>query len=238
MSAIRSTLNVDELNRRFIGAQRLRCAGFLEQSCADSLRKCLEEDVNWSVMLVDNERINELRYEERDGVKDDLSDIARKAYESAGRGYSFYFESNRRTSGATYGEQRIRAALPPVLDDFRASVNKAENLEFFRRVTSMPDITRAELMATRFSPGHFLLAHNDIAEHRKAAFVINLTSDWKPTWGGLLQFLSEEGQVVDTFVPEFNTLHLFGVPQIHTVSFVAPFAQRSRYAISGWLYSK
>lgn len=237
MSAIRSNVDVVELNRQFLSAQRLRCTEFLQRPYAEALQKCLEEDVDWTVMLVEHNRIKELSREPCGAIQADRTHLAQKAYESAGRGYSFYFESNRRTSSEGDGGQRVREPLPRLLQEFQAQLNSAGGLQFFRQVTSISEIARTELMATRFGPGHFLAAHDDTAAHRKAAFVVNLTSNWKPTWGGLLHFFSAGGQVVDTYVPEFNTLHLFGVPQIHSVSFVAPFAQQPRYAISGWLYT-
>jgi Rps23 Pro-64 3,4-dihydroxylase Tpa1-like proline 4-hydroxylase len=35
--------------------------------------------------------------------------------------------------------------------------------------------------------------------------------------------------------PRFNALHLFKVPQRHSVSLVAPFAGAPRLSITGWL---
>ena len=65
--------------------------------------------------------------------------------------------------------------------------------------------------------------------------MINLSRDWLPDWGGLLQFLDPaERRVVDTFVPLWNSLSLFRVPQPHVVSLVAPWAGSPRYSITGW----
>ena len=38
----------------------------------------------------------------------------------------------------------------------------------------------------------------------------------------------------DVFVPRFNTLSIFTVPQFHAVSCVAPYAPMGRLAITGW----
>jgi Rps23 Pro-64 3,4-dihydroxylase Tpa1-like proline 4-hydroxylase len=40
--------------------------------------------------------------------------------------------------------------------------------------------------------------------------------------------------VIEGYMPRFNTLNLFAVPQHHAVSFVPPFAPQGRIAISGW----
>jgi Rps23 Pro-64 3,4-dihydroxylase Tpa1-like proline 4-hydroxylase len=67
--------------------------------------------------------------------------------------------------------------------------------------------------------------------------VINLGHDWQADWGGLLQFFDESGQVTESFVPRYNTLSLFRVPQLHAVSLVAPWAERPRFGITGWFQS-
>ena len=40
--------------------------------------------------------------------------------------------------------------------------------------------------------------------------------------------------MVDTFVPLWNSLSLFRVPQPHVVSLVEPWAGSPRYSITGW----
>jgi hypothetical protein len=237
MTNICSSLNIEQLTSEYLSARRLQCREFLDKDYAAALLLCLEQEVDWSVVLMEGKRIKELRSDRRQ-PGDDTFDLADKAYQTATQGFSYLFEANRRTSPAAGGDGHARAPLPATLRSLDAYLNSSPGLEFFRRVTSVPDLARAQIMATRYRPGDFLLFHDDDAgATRKAAFVINLTAGWQPGWGGLLQFLSTDGRVVDTFVPQFNVLHLFEVPQLHSVSFVAPFAQRTRHAISGWLYT-
>jgi Rps23 Pro-64 3,4-dihydroxylase Tpa1-like proline 4-hydroxylase len=40
---------------------------------------------------------------------------------------------------------------------------------------------------------------------------------------------------VSGFIPDFNVLRLFSVPQTHHVSYVAPWAAERRLSITGWL---
>ena len=70
------------------------------------------------------------------------------------------------------------------------------------------------------------------------AFVLNLAPDWKPDWGGYLNFMDLQGNVGVGFIPRFNTMNLFTVPLRHHVSMVAPFAPARRFALSGWFRSK
>ena len=110
-------------------------------------------------------------------------------------------------------------------------------LAFIRELTGDARIARVSVQATRYLPGHFLRRHNDTGyagQRRRFAFVFNLGRGWQADWGGLLQFLDADDRVVDTFVPRYNSLSLFEVPQYHCVSQVAPWAQAARYALTGW----
>ena len=90
---------------------------------------------------------------------------------------------------------------------------------------------------TRYDPGQYLLPHDDTdgKDDRRAAFVLNLSEDWWPDWGGLLQFIDDERNVIASFTPHNNSMAVFKVPQFHAVSYVTPHALRSRYAITGWV---
>jgi SM-20-related protein len=64
---------------------------------------------------------------------------------------------------------------------------------------------------------------------------MNFTPAWKSDWGGLLQFIDEDGHVAEAYAPAFNALNILRVPQKHAVSYVTPFAGAGRYSITGWL---
>jgi Rps23 Pro-64 3,4-dihydroxylase Tpa1-like proline 4-hydroxylase len=68
--------------------------------------------------------------------------------------------------------------------------------------------------------------------------VFGLTPQWRIEWGGLLLFHGADGQVERGFVPRFNSLALFAVPQLHSVSMVTRAAPYRRYSITGWLRSR
>ncbi|HEY0053572.1 MAG TPA: 2OG-Fe(II) oxygenase family protein, partial [Caulobacteraceae bacterium] len=96
-----------------------------------------------------------------------------------------------------------------------------------------------DVMATRYLPGHFLTAHDDHADgqDRLFAYVLNLTGRWRADWGGMLLFLDEEDHVAEGYMPAFNSLNIFRVPQRHAVALVAPYADGPRLAITGWIRS-
>jgi SM-20-related protein len=124
----------------------------------------------------------------------------------------------------------------PLLSAY-AFLNSEAFLSFAREITGASDIGFADLQATRYRSGHFLTAHDDNApgKHRRAAYVLNLTHDWRADWGGQLLFYDSAGHVSGGYTPAFNALNIFLVPQPHSVSLVAPFARHARYAITGWL---
>lgn len=113
-------------------------------------------------------------------------------------------------------------------------------LEFIRTLTGIPEIIRADAQATRYIGNCFLHPHTDGDEEygRRVAYVLNMTKNWDPNWGGFLQFFDKNGNVTDSFKPTFNALNLFTVPQAHSVSFVAPFCPGERLSITGWFRDK
>lgn len=116
-------------------------------------------------------------------------------------------------------------------------INDEPLMNLVREVTGFPSLRKADAQATLYRPGHFLAQHDDshVMEGWRVAYVLNLAiDDWRPEWGGYLEFYDEEGDVIAGFRPRFNALNLFAVPQKHAVTYVPPFAPVGRYAITGW----
>ena len=70
------------------------------------------------------------------------------------------------------------------------------------------------------------------------AYVLNMTPQWRWDWGGALLFSDRPGHVSEGYLPAFNALNIFAVPQPHLVEFVSPFAGAQRYSITGWFRSR
>lgn len=159
-------------------------------------------------------------------------ELARKATEAMGRGdYAF-----------TYAQYPALDAYLQKWDPGSAHelllehLNDAPYLDLLRDVTGMASLVKADAQATLYAPGQFLAVHDDshVAEGWRVAYVLSLTRDWRPDWGGYLNFLDEEGDVIAGLRPRFNALNLFAVPQRHHVTYVPPFAPVGRYSITGW----
>lgn len=91
-----------------------------------------------------------------------------------------------------------------------------------------------ESFVSAYGRGDYLGIHTD--QHRGMAFILNLTTGWKPEYGGMLNILQEDGTFKSVF-PEFNSLILFKIEKEgspHFVSEVSKYAPCHRVAISGW----
>lgn len=132
-----------------------------------------------------------------------------------------------------------RPVDPALMDAYRF-VNSTPFLDFVREMSGEPSAAYADMTASRYGPGHYLTAHDDLApdQDRLFAYVLNLSPGWKSDWGGILLFLDEDDHVSEGYAPAFNAINFFRVPQPHAVSVVAPFARGLRTSLTGWIRSK
>lgn len=131
------------------------------------------------------------------------------------------------------------AAVPvgdSIIAGWPAFLSSGPVRDLLRAITGKGDIGFADGQATAYSPGDFLTGHDDDVpgKHRRAAYVFSLNPVWRVEWGGLLLFHDGETRVRGV-APAFNSLDLFAVPQMHSVSMVTGSVPNRRYAITGWL---
>lgn len=110
------------------------------------------------------------------------------------------------------------------------------------RLTSLQKTTELDAQLTKYASGYFLKKHCDTrlgdGQQRHAAIIINLTKDWSPDYGGLLNLQNEKGDIVATLTPRFNSLTLLSIPFDHFVSQVATYVDKNRYCLIGWLWKE
>lgn len=123
------------------------------------------------------------------------------------------------------------------LTAFAELMGSAPMLDMLRAITGATELAFTDGQATAYGPGDFLTCHDDNVrgKNRIAAYVFGMTPRWRTEYGGLLLFHHADGGSVTGHVPRFNTLDLFAVPQLHSVSLVTPAAPGRRYAVTGWL---
>jgi SM-20-related protein len=213
---------------------RLQIEGFLRHDGAMALLRALAESQEWRLAVNRGDQVQDYDPGELAGWPAGRREALDQAVIAGGRhGFQFRYETIRLPRyGGTSDQQ-----APPLLDGFIDFLCAPDQVEFMRTLTGAADIAFADGHASRYTAGHFLTAHDDLngPKDRRAAYVLNLTPQWRPDWGGALLFYDDKGNIARGFTPAFNTLNIFKVPQPHSVAWVTPLAGAPRYAVTGWL---
>jgi Rps23 Pro-64 3,4-dihydroxylase Tpa1-like proline 4-hydroxylase len=226
-------LNPTTLANRYGARKRLQIPGILQLPAAERLHRCLTHETPWGVVYNDGGRVVQVMAEQLRGLpQQEGARLVTGAIERAKTGFQFLYHFYPMLSSYQAGRD------PGLfLHEVLKALNAEPVLEFVRLVSGIATLAKADAQATLYAPGHFLTRHNDAADaalKRRVAYVLSMTKDWHPDYGALLQFYDDQNGVTDVFVPRFNTLSLFTVPQMHAVSYTAPFAPIGRFAITGW----
>ena len=228
---LNATLQHAALTRDYGIKQRLQISEFLDPASAHEVRESLDE-LPWGMIFNDGAAVHQLSPEQVAGMDDREADkIAAGIQERAQTQFQFLY--------AFY--PILHAYILPTsprykIFDFFEFLNSSAVLDFVRRLTGIDQIRWADAQATWYRPGHFLKAHDDVdpIRGRVAAYVLNLSQEWDRDWGGLLQFFDASDNVEQAFKPSFNTLNIFTVPQLHSVSMVSTYVTAKRLAVTGW----
>lgn len=229
------SLNIPALAAAFRERRRMQVRDILQLQTADALHDCLNRQVPWGLACLTGDKPRTVLHPEFAAMDEPARQaLYEAAYERARDQFGFLYNTYMMVTA--YKEGRDPHLLLHRVLEF---LNTPAFLAFARTVTGVPTIVKVNAQATCYDKGHFLKFHNDhhAEEGREVAYVLNLTRKWQADWGGLLQFVAEDGSVEETLFPYFNSLTLFRVPMGHCVSFVSPFAEGARYAITGWFRS-
>ncbi len=215
---------------RFQQTGRVQLRNLFTPEVAQALARAVEA-IDWSLTYRDTrgdrrlgpDQLRALDAEQRQHLVRGIEHVARHEFQ-----FAFLTESLA---------DAVREGRTDLLARFMRWMGGEAFMGRMRELSGEMGVSALYAQATLYAPGHFLLAHDDHVdnEQRRLAYVLNLTPRWRPDWGGLLHFSDAEGNVTETFFPHFNSMALFRVPQTHFVSYVAPFAQGERSAITGWL---
>ena len=225
-------LDIAGLGRSFATRGRLVIANPLAPADAERLHACLASETPWG-----------LAYHDETGPQQ--IDPARLESLAAGDVVALH-ERIERQAGQAF---RYRYRCYPMVDAYLQRkdphlmlhavfelLNSQPMLDRIRAITGLRQIVRADAQATLYAPGDFLTLHNDYdpRKGRLVAYVMSFAKNWRPDYGGLLQFLDADNNIEEGFLPRFNAMMIFTVPQNHAVSYVPPFAPLGRYSITGW----
>lgn len=223
-------LAADAWNQEYVKDMRCRVTNILDRESARSMAQTTLENAQFKQAHISGNRYREISKEEFSQM--DMSSrqaLVREVYALAREGIGFW-----------YGRQGLNKGITGPLEKIRRWLDSEEVLDTVRKITGIASLSPPSAQITSFAPGDFLTRHKDdvTAERRKVAFVLNLTENWHPDWGGLLQFFHDSGETRDSWSPVFNSLCLFDVKHVHSVTCIAPFSPKVRLAISGWFHER
>lgn len=231
---IQSRDDFGTLRETFQSAHRLQIRNILEGPDAKTLRGELST-LPWRLVLNENGKhldIHPLQLKQISALK--LREIKQAAQSRAKHQFQYLFENYPVHDLIKSGE-----TIPDTIHSAYAALNAPGLLAQLSALSGLP-IDFCDMQATRYRAGHFLTTHDDGVDgkNRQLAYVLNLSERWRESWGGCLDFTDPSGGIEDRFLPVFNSLSLFKVPQAHEVTRVKPSAKSSRLALTGWFRLK
>lgn len=224
-------LDVAALAGTYAHEGRVRIHSFLEPDGLEALYDNLAERADWWHLMNTREGVVELDRDTRANISHERrAELDKEVHEIARSRFQYRYEGLRVPDSA-------RGSDP--LHAFAALMSSEPMLQLLRTITAHAELSFTDGQATAYGPGDFLTCHDDnvAGKNRLAAYVYGLTPNWRPDFGGLLLFHGPQPDQVSGHVPCFNSLDLFRVPQLHSVSAVSPAAPHRRISITGWLRS-
>ena len=214
-------------NLNFTKKNKLIIKNFLKDNFANEIYNYSLNEKNWTLST----GINNIKYEKSQTPQfEKVNQLQIKNVNKAFGDDSFSYIFNRAMNNVknmSFYEFALRKTL-----------NSQEFIDFLNNITNLNLTKLNTLFLSKYKSGNFLSPHSDKG-NGKLAFVINITKNWKPQYGGNLHFMNDlRNEITETYVPEFNSFIIFNVPENvgipHFISHVAPNVKLSRFAITGW----
>lgn len=226
-------LDLGGISKTFARYRRVHIPQILPNAAAVRTHRCLERETDFSLLCrtIDGQtqawRVAELTPPRE-------AELLNATFASAlGRIHALHDGHALSRDGEDYG------GSSPYLAAITGFLNSPPVLNLARQITGNPEIALADACATRFRRGHFLNQQDGANDRsRIAGYILDMTPDWRLDWGGPLLFSDRAGHFSEGYMPAFNALDLFAVPQEHLVGFVSPFAGGYRLSVTGWFRSR
>ncbi|MDG1387936.1 MAG: 2OG-Fe(II) oxygenase family protein [Halioglobus sp.] len=229
---MRLAANAADWTEQFSQRRRIQVPGLLDDASAEELYRSLANQKQWNLAFNRNEEHVDIGSDSASVWTDAQSlQFDEMIYAGAMNGFQYRYKAVPIYD--VYHDRTLPGHFFSTLFEF---LNSEAFLDFGRELLGRPEIGFCDAQATCFEAGHFLTTHDDDigGKNRVAAYVISMTKNWNPNWGGALQFFNGQGNIEEGFLPAFNTLNVFQIPQSHAVEFITPFALGSRLSITGW----
>lgn len=222
---INTQLDITNSKELFEKNRKVCIENFFDNSFVEILFKYILTEKNWDLAC----GINSTRYQTKispanQKKNDELGKQVVNAFSKDQFSYIFHRSMNNKNPSMI--EQNIRNLL-----------SSTSFIQMLRDITNIPIEKLNTMFLSKYKSGHFLSPHSDRG-NGKLTFVIYLSKHWKPHYGGILHFISQDrSKIIDSFVPGYNQLILFEVDNdnhSHYISNVSPNVPFHRYAITGW----
>jgi SM-20-related protein len=223
------------VNANYLGTGRVVMPDFLQPDFAAAIEREMIEQQDWNLVFRDNNRHYDLHRIQWQALTDDnYRQLRERIIAFSQHNFQYWYYNIPMYDMVAEGRP-----LSPNLQLLYQLLQSPDFIALMRQFTGVQELDFADCQATRYTDGSFLTTHDDEVtdKNRYCAYVLGLTQDWQADWGGLLTFPDKENREGEYFLPGFNSLSLFSVPQPHFVSMVNPMAQRARLSITGWLRS-
>lgn len=230
--ALNPELDAPALAQIFAADGYVSVPDFLADDGAVRLHAALSSRNDWAWAINAGGNVYDLGPDARAAMTEEqLAELDKRVNSAARDGFQFRFSSLRVPDPVAE-----RRPEKEILHAFAEFMRSERVIELLRSVTGRERVIYADAQGTAYHPGDFLTGHDDDIEgkNRECAYVMGLTPHWRVEWGGLLLFHDTDGRIRG-LAPRFNCLNMFGLPVMHSVSQVTPFAGGVRYAITGWL---
>jgi SM-20-related protein len=228
----------------FVHSGRIHVYDFLTPEGAEILYRHLLSEAAWTTFFVSKGKLYSHSLPAAEQANGDHEQsVLKLAHESEQHGFACLYDADRPLQDDLIKSTgKVCESNSVVMKNLLRFLNSRFFLEFLRTVCGNTAISRVDAQAVRLRVGHFETFHNatlsaDPTRKRVGGFTLSVTPEWKPEWGGLLEFRTDDGGTIEGFVPCFNGLVLFSFPNGHWISAVAPFAGGPRLAISGRFYT-
>lgn len=229
--ALNRAFDLQALASEFRTTGRVRIPAFLGTGASELSDYLLSTD-EWIQVINEPGGVIELELDEWvDLPRARKTEIQNALYARASRGFQYSYAAIRIPGPIEQEEDET------LLGDFSRFMDSKDLLSTVEAIIGSTDLAFTDGQATAYGVGDFLTGHDDNVpgRNRVAAFVLGMTPLWRLEWGGLLIFHPTPSADALALVPAFNTLDLFAVPALHSVSQVMPCAEGPRHALTGWL---
>ncbi|MAJ68697.1 MAG: proline hydroxylase [Alteromonadaceae bacterium] len=221
-------INFEAISAEYQHDKRVRVQSLIPMDQAEQVYNSLSKEAPYKLALLRDGRPTTLADNEWKQLPDNQKQrIHTETMQNAAKGVGFI-----------YGRYQLSNQKEPIanLAALHQWLNSEAVLSWVREISGHHDIVAASAQATRYTAGQFLTRHMDThsTEQRRLAYVLSFSPNWHPDWGGLLQFYEKNGTPRDAWAPGFNTLSIFDVEHIHSVTYITPFSLTPRLSVTGW----